>query len=258
VHPSAGTVHATAHDTAHDTAQEAGPHEAYWRFHDAVAQAQLASWLPQAERVLIDISGPASPAATLAASAGHTVLHVMDPGIAPPAQSGTPAGRLRSVAADGSRLQFLSDGCADGLIAEDRTLSRRLAAETLVSEIARVLRPGGRVFAAVDSLTRGMAILAQQHHWPQLVDLPHADVVLVPWPDGTITRCYGIEQLRELFTSGGFEVNWIRPRTVLSESTVSYLLSRDPASFPRLVKAELRTSADDSVGRQLVVSATRR
>jgi SAM-dependent methyltransferase len=251
-------------------AQEADSQAAYWRFHDAVARAQLASWLAGPGRVLIDISGPASPAAGLAAAAGHAVLHVVDPsaiapGTTPPSAAGPDstgpdgsAPRLRVVAAEGSGLPFLADACADGLIAEDRTLSRRLAAETLVGEMARVLRPGGRVLACVDSLTRGMAALAEQHHWPHLVDLPHADVVLVPWPDGTITRCYGTEQLRELFVSGGFEVNWIRPRTVLSPSTVSYLLARDPSSFSRLVEAELRTSADDSVGGQLVISAAKR
>ena len=102
--------------------------------------------------------------------------------------------------ADGAGLEFLADGCADGVIAEDRTLSRHLAAEELVAEIARVLRPGGQVLACVDSLTFGMAVLAEQHRWPHLVDVPNADVVLIPWPDGTITRCYGAEQLRELFT----------------------------------------------------------
>jgi hypothetical protein len=240
-----------------ETGPEAGLHAEYWRFHDAVMRAQLTSWLPSPGRLLIDISGPDSPAATLAASAGHTVLHVMDPDAMRPGSARPDAGRLRAVAADGSGLQFLADGCADGLIAEDRALSRRLAAEALVSEIFRILRPGGRVLACVDSLTRGMAVLAEQHRWPQLVDLPHADVVLVPWQDGSITRCYGTEQLRELFTSGGFEVNWIRPRTVLSASTVGYLLARDPGSFRRLVEAELQTSADDSVGSQLVISASR-
>ncbi|HTU75421.1 MAG TPA: methyltransferase [Trebonia sp.] len=269
-------------------AQEAGLDAAYWRFHDAVARAQLTSWLAGRSRLLIDISGPASPAAALATSAGHKVLRVTDPkdavaagtqaagppaagpraaepraagtgtALAPPAAGNAGPGRLRTVAADASSLQFLADGCADGLIAEDRTLSRRLAAEALVTEVCRVLRPGGRVLASVDSLTRGMSVLAEQNHWPHLIDLPHADVVLVPWPDGLITRCYGTEQLRELFTSTGFEVNWIRPRTVLSASTVGYLLARDPGSFKRLVEAELRTSADDSVGGQLVISATKK
>ena len=240
-------------------AQDTGPYEAYWRFYDAVARAQLASWLNGPGQVLADISGPASQAPVLAAAAGNTVLHVLDPGSAEPEQPpGSPegTGRLRSVTADGSGLQFLADACVDGLIAEDRTLSRRLVAETLISEIHRVLRPGGKVLAAVDSLTRGMAVLAEQHHWPHLVDLPHADVILVPWPDGSITRCYGTEQLRELFASG-FDVRWIRPRTALSPSTVSYLLARDPGSFRRLVEAELLTSADDSVGGQLVISAVK-
>jgi len=246
--------------------QDTGPHAAYWRFYDAVARAQLAAWLDGPGLVLADISGPASEAAALAAAGGNMVLHVLDPGLPRPGHPAPPehpvppqgAGRLRSIAAEGSGLQFLADACVDGVIAEDRTLSRRLVAETLVSEIHRVLRPGGKVLAAVDSLTRGMAVLAEQHHWPHLIDVPHADVVLVPWPDGSITRCYGIEQLRELFASSGLEVQWIRPRTVLSPSTVSYLLARDPGSFRRLVDAELRTSADDSVGGQLVISATKR
>jgi hypothetical protein len=154
-----------------------------------------------------------------------------------------------------SSLRFLADGCADGVIAEDRILSVNLVAETLVGEIARVLKPGGSVFACVDSLMLGMAAMAQQSAWPNLVDVPHADVVLVPWPDGTITRCYGAEQLRELFTSAGFSVSWIRPRTVFAQQTVSYLLDRDPGSFSRLLSAELRSRTDDSVGNELVVSA---
>jgi len=117
-----------------------------------------------------------------------------------------------------------------------------------------VLRPGGQVLACVDSLTFGMSLLAEQHRWPHLVDVPNADVVLIPWPDGSITRCYGAEQLRELFTGSGLEVSWIRPRTVLSPQTVGYLLARDPASFSELVTAELHARSDDSVGAQLIAS----
>jgi hypothetical protein len=259
-------------------AQDAGPAADYPRFHAAVALAQLTSWLPPAPQLLIDISGPGSRAAEVAVQAGHSVLRVeapetADPG--PPAplaggnggrvpamREGSPPrvspGRLVTVTAEGGGLEFLADGCADGVIAEDRTLSLRLAAEDLVTEIARVLRPGGQVFACVDSLTFGMAVLAEQHRWPHLVDVPNADVVLIPWPDGTITRCYGAEQLGELLAGGGLEVSWIRPRTVFSPQTVSYLLARDPARFGALVNAELHARADDSVGTQLVTCAVRK
>ena len=192
----------------------------------------------------------------MAACAGHSVLRVIDPEmpVPPPVASYAASGRLSTVTADGSGLEFLPDGCADGVIAEERTLSLRLGAEDLVTEIARVLRPGGQVLACVDSLTFGMALLAEQHRWPHLVDVPNADVVLIPWPDGTITRCYGAEQLRELFTGSGLEVSWIRPRTVLSPQTVGYLLARDPSSFGELVNAELHARSDDSVGAQLIIS----
>ncbi len=261
--------------------QDKGPAaERYSRFHAAVSRAQLLSWLAElaprrgvgggssrrkqaglaelgTDLQLVDISGPGARATEVAAGAGHTVLRVIEPGtpVAPPVGGNGITGRLRTVVADTSGLEFLPDGCADGVIAEDCTLSRQLAAEALVSEIARVLRPGGSVLACVDSLTLGMAVLAEQHHWPHLVDVPNADVVLIPWPDGTITRCYGAEQLVELFTGNGLEVSWIRPRTVFSLRTVSYLLARDPASFGRLVSAELSARADDSVGAHLIVSA---
>jgi hypothetical protein len=256
--------------------QDAGPTADYPRFHAAVALAQLTNWLPTSPQLLIDISGPGSRAAEVAVCAGHNVLRVIDPASqaeetspgppadlgrgspgVPPQGTGTPPGRLVTVTAEGGGLEFLADGCADGVIAEDRTLSLRLAAEDLVTEIARVLRPGGRVLACVDSLTFGMAVLAEQHRWPHLVDVPNADVVLIPWPDGTITRCYGAEQLSELFTGCGLEVEWIRPRTVFSPQTVSYLLARDPARFGELVNAELRARSDDSVGTQLITCAVR-
>ncbi len=159
--------------------------------------------------------------------------------------------------ADSSRLTFLRDGCADGVIADDRALSVHLGAEAMIAEIARVLRPGGRVLACVDSLVLGMAVLADQHHWAHLVDLPHAEVVLVPWPDGTITRCFGPDQVRELFSGAGLRVNWIRSRTVFSESVVTHWLRRDPGGLSKLVRAELAARSDESLGAQLVISASK-
>ena len=166
-------------------------------------------------------------------------------------------GKIVPVIADSSGLTFLADGCADGVIADDRALSMHLVAEAMIAEIARVLRPAGRVIACVDSLVLGMAVLADQHHWAQLVDLPHAEVVLVPWPDGRITRCYGPDQARELFSGAGLRVNWIRPRTVLSESVVTHWLRRDPNGLAKLVQAELSARTDESLGAQLVISASK-
>jgi hypothetical protein len=263
----------------------------YWRFHQAVAEAQLASWLPREGRLLVDISGPRARAAQIAATAGHTVLRVagvtprpaghadgVPPGLVPPAPdghlngdgpdhpdrlpalpvNGASAGQVVWVSSEPGSLSFLADGCADGVIAEDRTLSMQLAAENLIADIARVLRPAGRVLACVDSLVLGMAMLAEQRHWAELTDLPHAEVVLVPWPDGTITRCFGAEQLRELFDDAGLTVMSIRPRTVFSPSTVAHVLRRDPKGLPRLVEAELAVRPDESVGVQLVISARKR
>ena len=243
--------HAATAITAPDTDQL----PAYWQFHDAVAQAQLLAWLPRRPRLIIDVSGPRGPGAELAAAAGHTVVRVVDAG--PAASRETPPGEITHLVADSSRLSFLRDGCADDVIAEDRALSTHLAAEAMIAEIARVLRPAGRVLACVDSLVLGMAVLADQHHWAHLVDLPHAEVVLVPWPDGTITRCYGPDQARELFSGAGLTVNWIRPRTVFSESMVTHVLRRDPGSLAKLVRAELAARSDESLGAQLVISAVK-
>jgi hypothetical protein len=244
----------------------------YWRFHRAVAEAQLASWLPHGHQVLVDISGPRARAANIAAAAGHTVLRVSETAAVPPGvpdafagdglrpapARGRKPGKVVWLASDPGSLSFLADGCADGVIAEDRTLSRHLAAETLIADVARVLRPAGRVLASVDSLVLGMALLAEQRHWAELTDLPNAEVVLVPWPDGTITRCFGADHVRELFDDAGLSVAWIRPRTVFSPSTVAHVLRRDPARMRRLVEAELAARPDESVGVQLVVSARKR
>jgi hypothetical protein len=152
------------------------------------------------------------------------------------------------VAAEPASLAFLCDGCADGVIAEDGALSRQLMTEDLAAEIARVLRPGGQLLASVDSLVLGMAILAEQHRWAHLTDLSNAEVVLIPWPDGTITRCFGVSQFTELLTEAGLEVGWVRPRTVLSPSMVDRVLRRDPAAIARLVRTELTAGQDRAGG----------
>ncbi|HEY1347599.1 MAG TPA: methyltransferase [Streptosporangiaceae bacterium] len=219
----------------------------YWRFQRAVARAQLVAWLPAASRLLVDISGPYASASAQAAERGHTVIRVL--AAAPAAVAAPePRGTVVPVMADPASLAFLADGCADGVIAEDGALSRQLMTEDLAAEIARVLRPGGQLLACVDSLVLGMAMLAEQRRWAHLTDLVHAEVVLIPWPDGTITRCFGVSQLTELLTEAGLEISWVRPRTVLSPSMADHVLRRDPSAITRLVRAELAACQDGADG----------
>ncbi|MEW2358377.1 methyltransferase domain-containing protein [Spirillospora sp. NPDC029432] len=239
----------------------------YWRFYWAVAEAQLARWLPRHPSRILDLAGGTVGSGAQAAAAGHRVIEVLDPQLNShptphpdpgPSGPGGPGGRARRVIADSGALGFLADGCVDAVIAENRVLSRHLVTEAAVAEIARVLRPGGRVLLSVDSLTLGMALLAEQKRWAHLSDVPSAEVVLVPWPDGTMTRCFLADQLRELLTDAGLEVEWVRPRTVLSPSTVEHVLAASPRALPRLVRTELNAPLnDDSLGVHLLASARR-
>jgi SAM-dependent methyltransferase len=265
---------------------------AYWRFYRAVAAAQLADWLGasacRGSELLVDMSGPHLSCAAQAATAGHTVVHVAPADHAGGVVTATPAaarpvltaapkprhaspgragragtrrlhgGSVVTVRADPAALPFLDDRCVDGVIADDRTFSRHLFTEQAIAEAARVLRPGGRLFACFDSLVLGMAILAEQRHWAELTDLPSAEVVLVPWPDGSITRCFGIEHVRDLFAEARLDITSIRPRTMLSPTTVEHVLGRNKTALMHLVRAELAADPDESVGIHLVVSARKR
>jgi hypothetical protein len=73
-------------------------------------------------------------------------------------------------------------------------------------------------------------------------------VVLIPWPDGTITRCFGVSQFTELLAEAGLEVRWVRPRTVLSPSMVDHVLQHNPAAIARLVRTELAAGRDGADG----------
>ena len=83
----------------------------------------------------------------------------------------------------------------------------------------------------------------------------------MPDDDGSITRCFWPEELHALLTDPGLEIDWIRPRTVLSHATVEQALSSGGAAALRtLVDTEVALSADregESTGLHLVASARR-
>ncbi|MFI6298322.1 class I SAM-dependent methyltransferase [Nonomuraea sp. NPDC050790] len=224
----------------------------YWTFYRAVVAEQLSRWLPGQPSVILDLSGGRGRWSAQAARAGHKVIEVVD------FRMTTDQSRLRDVRVRQVRsddLSFLPDESVDAVLAEERAMSVELMAESAMSDVARVLRPGGRALLCVDSLVLGMAILAEQGQWQHLRQTN--EVMLVPWPDGGITRCFSSGQLRELLMGAGLEVEWVRPRTVLSPSTVDHVLGSDSRSLAWLVRTELEAHPDDddTVGIHLVASA---
>lgn len=229
----------------------------YQRFYAEVAASQLRAWLPQSAGRLLDLSGGGGLFGRVAALSGHAVVHVMEPGTEqPPMVAG-----MAVVEAEPTDLRWVADAAFDAVLAEGRALSHCLATEHTLHDVARILRPGGRLLLCVDSLLAGMARLADQQRWAELADLPAADVVLVPSADGTITRCFWPEELRALLMEAGFDVDWVRPRTVLSIETVERALAADPTQLGPLVRTETalaREREGDAHGVHLVSSACRR
>lgn len=229
------------------------------RFTTEVARAQLDAWLPPSPSQVLDLSNRSAPVLDLLVRRGNRVLHA-DPAAEAPSCSACGPGRLLTVQGDPRNLGWLADEAVDVVVAEGGTLSEALAAEVTVDDLHRVLRPRGRLLICVESLVNGLSRLADQGCWAELADVPAADVVLVPSPDGSVSRCFWPEELHAILADAGFEVDWVRPRTVLAEQTVVRALRGDPAQLPSLVATELaleQRRQGESIGGHLVASATR-
>jgi SAM-dependent methyltransferase len=228
----------------------------YWLFYEEVAAAQLADWLPPEPARVLDASGCRRFTDQLA-GAGHEVVHALGGA----SERRSAPGRLLEAVADPRSFDWLRDDCVDLVLAESRALSLHLATEVAIEQLRRVLRPGGRLLLVVDSLLLGLARLAEQGRWAELADAPGADVVLVPDEHDVLTRCFWPEELRALLTDGGLEVEWVRPRTVLSPATVERALTHGGgAALRSLVATEQALAAEregESAGLHLVASARR-
>ena len=235
------------------------PRSAYWLFYREVAARQLAEWLPAQPARVLDLSGPAGFAAELV-SAGHEVVLVRER-CADTAVDAEGPGRVLPVVGDSRSLGWLAPASVDLVLAESRVLSMCLAAEVTAEQLATVLRPGGRLLLTADSLSLGLARLADQGRWAELADVPSADVVLVPDDDGAITRCFWPEELAALLTAAGLQVDWVRPRSVLSPATVERALEQGGrAALRTLVSTEValaRERQGEATGLHLVASARR-
>ncbi len=233
---------------------------AYWGFYDEVAAAQLAGWLPEEPQRVLDLAGGRTRFAEQLVQAGHQVVHVRADA-ADPIPSTHGAGRLIPVVADSRGLTWVQPASVDAVLAESRALSMCLATEVTAEELRRVLRPGGRLLLVVESLLLGLSKLADLGRWAELADVPSADVVLVPQDDGSITRCFWPEELHDLLSLAGLEVEWVRPRTVLSPATVVRALEQGGATaLSTLVTTECRLAQEregTSTGLHLMVSARR-
>jgi SAM-dependent methyltransferase len=228
---------------------------AYWLFYEEVAAAQLAAWAPATPSRVLDLSGGGGRFAEQLVQSGHQVLHLNG------SASAEGPGTLVPLTADARSLAWLRDQSVDAVLAESRTLSMCLAAEVNAEDLLRVLRPGGRLLLVVESLLLGLARLADQGRWAELADVPSADVVLVPAEDGSITRCFWPEELESLLRDAGFEVDWVRPRSVLAPAAVERALAEGrEIALRTLVRTELALAQEregESTGIHLVASARR-
>ena len=225
-------------------------------FYARVAARQVSDWLTTAPGVVLDASDGLACTTAIAAAAGHWVLRLVTPGVAAP----RPAPRVSTVRADLQVLGWLRDESIDVAVADGDALAGCLATETTLAELARVLRPGGRLLLCVDSLVLGLARLAEQGRWAELADASQAEVLLVPTGDGRMRRCFWPEELTLCLQQAGLHVEWVRSRTVLGRAAVERAMHNDPRAMDELVATELAMAAGrvgEAAGNQLLASAYR-
>lgn len=230
-------------------------------FRRAVAARTLVEWLPSTPARILDLSRDSQPLLRPMLEAGHAVVHADTRLRRPDITLREPgSGALALVQAERLSFDWLRDASIDAVVAEGGALSAALAAEVTLEGLQRVLRPGGGLLLAVDSLVAGLGRLADAGRWAELADVPSADVVLIPEAGGHVSRCFWPEELQGMLAAAGFMVEWIRPRSVLAEDTVIRALQQDPTQLEALVTTELALEVQrqgESIGHCVVASALR-
>lgn len=233
---------------------------AYWDFQRCLTERQVQAWSPPLPARVLDLSGcPAELSAGLLA-AGHTVLQARSPGpaIVGPA-AGASAGRLPPVVVGGDSLSWLADASVSGVLAESRALPLATRTAARLADVRRVLRPAGSLLLVVESLVQGLSLLAEQQDWAALADVPRGGPLVLTDDLGRATRYFRSAELRGLLVAAGFEVDWVRPSTVLTPSAVKRAVEQGVA-LETLVQTELQLAQQqdaDAGGLHLLACARR-
>lgn len=231
---------------------------AYGEFHRCLVQRQVAAWAPQRPTRVLDLSGRPLVAGQLSA-AGHLVVQVRDPGRAASTARPAAVGHLPAVVAAQGCLSYLREASLGAVLAESAALPLAVRTAAQLAGVRQVLRPGGSLLLVVDALVLGLARLAGRQDWGALADVPRGGPLVLTGDDGRATRYFRAAELRGLLVAAGFEVDWVRPRTVLTPSAVGKAVQQGVALEALLqTEQQLAEQQDaDSGGLQLVACARR-
>jgi hypothetical protein len=148
----------------------------------------------------------------------------------------------------------------DLVLAESSALSLCLATEPVVEQLARVLRPGGRMLLVVESLMLGLARLAEQGRWAELADAPSATWCWSRTPTAASPAASGRRSWRRCSSGGARGRVGATPVGAQRRDGRARLQQGGDVALRRMVKTELALAVErqgESTGLYLHASARR-